>query len=491
MSEKVTSGNLKSISDLALYKLELGNDDPNSYGKMDKLTMKLPKGLTNGMLFKDIIKIAWPSLIELLLTQLASMVDQMMVGGIGPWAIASVGLVMQPKMLLSTLFMSMNVGATAMVARYKGAGDHERANTILRQALMLTTLIAAVLSVVGYVFAEDLIKFMGGKGLELAVLNGSATYFKIQMIGFIPFAMTMTFTATLRGVGHSRVTMVYNTISNLVNIVFNYLLINGKFGFPRMEVAGASLATILGQFIAFILAMRQVTSGKHYLHMEIKKGFKPVKEELAKIFKIGFPALIEQGVMRVGMITYYRIVAGLGTFALATHTACMSILGFSFMLGQAVSVSSTSLVGQSLGRKRPDVAQAYSSRSSQLGLMAASILGIIILFTNDWLMALYSKEPEVIKNGAFILTIIAFLQPFQSMQFVLAGSLRGAGDTKATAVISFITVTILRPLLAWVAVYKLNMGLTGAWLALVGDQLVRSAFIYFRYREGKWKRLII
>lgn len=491
MSEKVTAGNYKANSDLALYKLELGNDDPDSYGRMDKLTMKLPAGLTNGLLFKDIIKIAWPSLVELLLTQLASMVDQMMVGGIGPWAIASVGLIMQPKMLLSTLFMSMNVGATAMVARYKGAGEHEKANTVLRQALMLTTVIAVVLSAVGYVFAEDMMRFMGGKELELAVLSGSTTYFKIQMLGFVPFAMTMTFTAVLRGVGNSRVTMVYNTISNVVNIVFNYLLINGKYGFPRMEVAGASLATILGQFVAFALAMRQVASGRHYLYLEIKKGFKPVKEELSKIFKIGFPALVEQGVMRIGMITYYRIVAGLGTFALATHTACMSILGFSFMLGQAISVSSTSLVGQSLGRKRPDVAQAYSSRSSQLGLMAAAVLGAIILLTNEWLMTLYSKEPEVIKNGAFILTIIAFLQPFQAMQFVLAGSLRGAGDTKATAVISFITVTLLRPLLAWVGVYQLNLGLTGAWLALVGDQLVRSAFIYLRYRAGKWKRLII
>ena len=113
------------------------------------------------MLYKDIVKIAWPSVVELTLTQLASMVDLMMVGGLGAWALTSVGLTIQPKFLLMTTFMALNVGATAMVARYKGAGDCKRANLILRQALMITFILSLISSLLGYIFAEEFILFMG------------------------------------------------------------------------------------------------------------------------------------------------------------------------------------------------------------------------------------------------------------------------------------------------------------------------------------------
>jgi len=122
---------------------------------------QLPPKVTSKSLYSDIVKIAWPSVVELTLTQLASMVDLMMVGGLGAWALTSVGLTVQPKFLLMTFFMAMNVGATAMAARYKGAGEQEKANLILRQALVLTLIFSAVSSVIGYVYAEKFILFMG------------------------------------------------------------------------------------------------------------------------------------------------------------------------------------------------------------------------------------------------------------------------------------------------------------------------------------------
>ena len=133
---------------------------------------ELPSEVTNKMLFKDVIKIAGPSFIELTLTQLTSMVDLMMVGQLGAWAITAVGLTTQPKFLLMTLFMAMNVGATAMVARYKGAGNQERANQALRQALMLSIILALSMSILGYVFSEQMIRFMGASD-EISLVNAT------------------------------------------------------------------------------------------------------------------------------------------------------------------------------------------------------------------------------------------------------------------------------------------------------------------------------
>ena len=474
---------------MALDLVEMGNDDQNGHGKQDRVNKHLPPEVHSSMLYNDVVQIAWPSFIELTLTQLASMVDLMMVGSLGPWAITAVGLTMQPKFLLMTMFMAMNVGATALVARYKGQGDPKKANIVLNQAMLLTFTLSIVASIVGYVFAEPMIKFMGASDIES--LAGGTTYLKIQMLGFLPMALTTTITATLRGVGDSKTAMKYNLIGNLVNVVLNYVLIYGHFGFPEMGIAGASLATIIGQGVAFLLAGKVILQKDGYLYLSLKEGFKPQKKYLNSIFKIGIPAMVEQVVMRAGMIIYSKTVASLGTIAFATHQIAMNIMAMSFMSGQAFSVSATSLVGQSLGKKRPDMAQAYSSRTQRIGMIIAMMMGSIFFVFGRQIMGMYSNDMAVINEGAKILRLVALIQPFQSTQFILAGALRGAGDTRTTAIITFITILILRPGLAIIAINFLELGLMGAWFALATDQLIRSFLIVIRYRSGKWKSIKI
>lgn len=454
-----------------------------------RVSRKLPDGVTAKQLYQDVVRIAWPSLVELTLTQLTSMVDLMMVGTLGSVAISAVGLTTQPKFLLMTMFQALNVGATALVARYKGAGRRDKANQILRQALLLTFIASTVASILGYVFAEDMVRFMGSSD-PAAVADGKV-YLQIQMLGFIPFALTTTLTATLRGVGNTRTAMIYNMIANLVNVVGNYVLINGHFGFPRLEVAGASLATIIGQGAAFVMALTVVLRGQNYLHLRLKEGFAPIKEDIKNIFNIGFPAMVEQLLMRTGVVVFVKTVASLGTAAFATHNIAMNIQALSFMSGQAFAVSATSLVGQSLGKKRPDMAQAYANHTRRLGLVVALIVGSVFFFFGRQVVGLYSREAEIMLQGAMVLKLVALTQPFQSSQFILAGALRGAGDTRAIAVITFITVMLVRPGLAILNVNYLGWGLLGAWVALVADQLLRSLLVVLRYRSGKWKTIRI
>jgi len=448
---------------------------------------QLPPKVTSKSLYSDIVKIAWPSVVELTLTQLASMVDLMMVGGLGAWALTSVGLTVQPKFLLMTFFMAMNVGATAMAARYKGAGEQEKANLILRQALVLTLIFSAVSSIIGYVYAEKFILFMGAA--EEKTLQGGTQYFKIQMIGFPFMALTSTITATLRGVGNSRTAMIYNLASNVVNVILNYLLIEGNLGFPRLEVAGASLATIIGQFLAFAFALIYIMRGDQYLHLRFNDGFKPDPHTLKQIVAIGAPAMLEQLLMRAGVIIYVRTIAGLGTVAYAVHQVCMNIQAMSFMNGQGFAVSATSLTGQSLGKNRPDMAHAYVHRTRRLGMSVSILLGIIFIFWGGKIVSLYNDDPAIVSQGARIMMFVGFTQPLQSSQFILAGSLRGAGDTRATAIITFITVLLIRPFLAMYLINAWNMGLDGAWFAFIVDQTIRSALVLIRYNSGKWKTI--
>ena len=283
-------------------------------------------------------------------------------------------------------------------------------------------------------------------------------------------------------------------IRDRVNVIFNYLLIYGNFGFPRMEVAGASLATVIGQAVAMVLAFASVMGHRNYVHLSIHdfpRGFKPQKEAMFSIFNVGIPAMIEQLVMRTGMIIYSRTVAGLGTVAFATHQVCMNIQALSFMNGQAFAVSATSLMGQSLGKKRPDMAEYYTSRTRRLGMCVSLLIMVSFILFGGTIVGLYNDDPQIVETGAKILMFVALIQPFQSSQFILAGALRGAGDTRATAVITAITVLFVRPGLAILLINLTSLGLYGAWIALVADQLLRSLLVWLRFISGKWKKLRI
>ena len=474
-----------------LDRLPYGDEAVSGDLKVDK---KLPEGVKSRELYQDIIRIAWPSFVELLLTQLASMVDLMMVGSmggaanpqIGTQALAAVGLTTQPKFLLMAAFVSMNTGVTAMIARYKGRGDKEKANQVVRQGLLFTFVVTVILSILGVVFARPMVIFMGST--EEIVTKWATQYLQIQMAGFLTMALTSTITASLRAVGDSKTCMIYNLSANLVNVFFNWIMIYGNLGFPEMGVAGASLATVIGQFVAFIIAATVILRGNGFLKLEMKLGFKPNKAILTDMLGIGLPAMIEQLLMRLGIIIYAKTVASLGTTAYATHQVCMNIQALSFMTGQAFAVSATTLMGQSLGKRRYDMAQAYTSRTRTVGFAFSMILAAIFVFFGGNIVGLYNSDPEIIRIGGHIMLIVALLQPFQGSQFIIAGGLRGAGDTKTTAMITFITVLLVRPITAMMLV-NAGFGLYGAWAALAADQMLRTALVFARYKSGKWKMI--
>lgn len=473
-----------------LDRLPEGTDEPVTNLKVS--ARALPEGVRNQELYSDIIRIAFPSFVELILTQLASMVDLMMVGSIGgkaapelgTMALSAVGLTTQPKFLLMAAFIAMNTGVTAMVARYKGIGDKEKANLVVRQGLFFTFVTTLIISALGIMFSPQMVVLMGGK--EDQVIEWGVIYLRIQLAGFLTMALTSTITASLRGVGDSRTSMYYNLIANIVNVFFNWMLIYGNLGMPEMGVAGASLATVIGQLVAFVISLTVILRGNSFLKLELRKGFRPDGRTLGDLLNIGIPSMIEQLLMRVGLIVFSITVANLGTVAFATHQVCMNIQALSFMTGQAFAVSSTSLTGQCLGKKRTDMAQAYCSRTQRLAIAVGLVLTIVFVFFGGQIVGLYNSSPEVIHMGGRIMFFVAFAQPLQASQFVLAGGLRGAGDTRSTAIIITLTTMLLRPLLAILLVSQ-GMGIYGAWAALICDQILRSLLVYLRYHSGRWK----
>ena len=476
----------------ALDRLPYGSPGgPGETGRVGKA--REPEGVTKRELYRDVILIAMPSLIELVLTQLTSIADQMMVGNLpgyeGIVALTAVGLASQPKFLLMTMIQAMNVGATAVIARFRGRQDREKCNQVFKHAMILNLLMSVVFMAVGLACSEWLISFMGGTGISEEALRLGKEYLDIQLYGFIPLCVTITVTAALRGIGDTKTPMIYNTVANVVNLGFNYVMIYGHFGVPKMGVAGASWATNIGQTVAFVIAMWVSLGKKKYVYLDLRERFVFNRGLMGDVINIGVPSMVEQLLMRAGLIIYTRQVTGLGDTVYATHNVCMSIQSMSFMMGQAFANAATTLMGQSIGKRRYDMSAVYMRRTRDLGIAASFLTAALMVLFNRQIIGMFKNDPQVISMGAPILLLLAASQPFQADQFIVSGGLRGAGDTRFTAVVMAITVLGLRSGLAILLINYAHLGLWGAWIALVIDQCSRTFIMAARYHSGKWKEI--
>ena len=436
-------------------------------------------------LYRQSLSIAWPSTVEGALLSIISSVDTMMVGTLGAAAIASVGLTSQPRMILLICAQALCVGTTALCARRKGANNPEGANSCLAQSLGVVTALGLLMMLMGY-FGADW--FMRLAGANEDTLEMSVAYFRIISLGIPLNCWSLCICAALRAIGHTRITMVSNMIANLVNVCLNYLLINGHFGFPKLGVQGAAIATVIGTVAACCMSIFSLTNHDRFLYFRVVKKIGFDKRSLESLANLGSSTLAEQIFLRIGFLTYSAIVARLGTNAFAAHQVGMNILSISFSFGDGLSVAAVALVGQSLGEKRPDLAKIYGGICQRLGVCFASILCVIFLTCSSPIFRLFSDDAEVLGYGAFLMRMISLIIFMQITQVIYTGCLRGGGDTKFTAFVSLISVAMIRPFSGWLFCYPLNMGLLGAWLGLTVDQLMRLTLSYLRFKSGKWTR---
>ena len=446
--------------------------------------------------YKNAIHIALPSIIEMVLMSLIGSVDTMMVGNeLGPAALSSVGLPTQPRMLLLCMFFALNVGVTAIVARRKGEERQEDANSTLRNAMMLALGLSCVLTALAAVFAEPLLRLAGGDQAETEkIFNDAVDYFRIMSYSLPINALAMCICAAQRGIGKTRITMWVNMASNLINVFFNYCLIGGHLGFPRLEVRGAAIASVIGMGAGFLMALWTVVAGgrfKGYLHLSVHDKWRFDRESMRAIVKVGGNAAIEQIGVRFGFFIYARILFSLGTVMYAANQICMQLLSITFTFGDGLGVAATALVGQNLGRKRPDLSMLYGKVCQRYGMMISAVLGILIIAFRYPLANLFIGNTEnadrVIEYAAGTMLVLAAIQPFQISSVVLSGSLRGAGDNLYVAMIATVCVSVIRPLMTYLAVKVLGLELTGTWIFGLSEILVRVAFFYPRFASGKWK----
>lgn len=427
--------------------------------------------------------LAGPALAELTLTNITQMISLILVGHLGSASIAAVGLSNQPFFFGLAFFFALNVGSTALIARAIGASDKAAANEAARQTIVLNLMLGVAFSIAGVIFARDIIAIMGGEGEALEL---GAAHLRWTSFLFATTSLSLGLSSILRGSGDTVTPMRVNVIGNVVAVLLGYPLIYGLGNFlPGFGVVGAAAATGLARATSALLQAIVLLKGRSRIIIRMR-GYRWRGSVVARILRVGLPASAEQLIMRTGQIIFVRVVAGLGTEVLAAHQIGVNILGLSFMPAMAFGIAATTLVGQALGAEEPDWAVKVGWEARRICMYITAAMAAVLFFGGHWIARLYTADPAVIAATATALKIIAIAQPAQTTQFVLAGALRGAGDTRWPLYTTAAGMWGFRVALAFALASRVGWGLTGAWIGMAVDQSVRSGLIWFRYRSLRW-----
>lgn len=440
-------------------------------------------------LYKKSISIAWPATIEGALISIIGSVDMMMVGTLGSEAIAAVGITTQPRMILLILAQALCVGTTALIARRKGEDNRQAANSVLNQSMYIITVLGILMTLIGYIFAEP---FMSFAGANEDTLEMSTAYFRIISCAFIFNYWSLCLCAGMRAIGKTRITMVTNITANIVNVILNYCLIGGNLGFPKLGIQGAAIATATGSVVSCFISFWFATRPDSYIRFRLKLP-RFDRNTIDGLMKVGSSSIVEAVCLRIGFLMNSKLIAGIGTAELAAYQIVQSSTSLSFTLGDGISTAGATLVGQSLGAKRKDLAMAHVRISRKISVITSIALMIIIFIFKDKIPLLFNREPDIVAGAALSFFVVVFGILPQNGRVVYSGCLRGAGDVKYVAMCSLISVTVLRPIFTYLLCYPLNnafprfqLSMVGPWIAFVLDCFVRDALLSHRVKQGKW-----
>jgi multidrug resistance protein, MATE family len=448
-----------------------------------------PEGLDDDRTIRRMVfGLAWPVIVENLLQTAVGVVDLLMVARLGAAAIAGVGVSVQVLFVIFSAIMAIATGTTVLVSRFTGSEQPEKAAHAVKQSMLMAIALGIFLALAGIPGAKPLVAALGA-GPEVVELGGG--YLQVVFLTAVVLTVTYVLGAALRGAGDSRTPMYVALGINVVNVAASYVLIFGALGFPAMGVVGSAWGSAIGRGAGALVLVALMLRGVRGTKISLRgaSGWAPDPALLWRLLRIGLPSMGEGLSRSVGMLVFSAIVISLGTAVFAAQRITFNVISLSFLPGFGFAMAATALTGQALGAGKPDRARRATWLSVRSAVTWMGSMGLLFIVAAPWFVRVFTSDPEIVEIGADALRVMAIGQPAVAISFVLAGGLRGAGDTRFPMVNTTVGMWLIRLPLAWFFVAKLGWGLPGAYGAFVIGPVVESIAAYLRYRAGKWQQI--
>ena len=424
------------------------------------------------------VMLAAPAILAQFSSVMMQYIDTAMVGRLGANPSASIGLVATSTWIFSGFTMAIASGFSVQVAHFCGAGDFYNARKVLRQGLTSCLGLSLLFGLLGLGISPFLPHWLGG-GQEIT--QDASNYFGIYS-AFLPLAAVgYAANVMLQASGNMKVPSILYISMCALDVVFNYVFIYGL----GMGVPGAALGTGLAELLTTIVSLWYVLTQSKELKIKGEKGsFKPSRVVLNNAFGITGPMWLQNLIMRGAHVMSTVIVVPLGPIGIAANAFAITAESFCYMPGYGLEEAATTLVGQSLGARRKDIARRFASITIWMGAIIMSLLAVVMFLFSTELMQLLSSDPDVVALGAKVLKIEAFAETFYAVSIVAYGACVGAGDTMIPTVFNFAGMWVIRIGLA--VFLTPRFGLVGYWIAMCLDLNVRGILFLIYIRRGRW-----
>ncbi len=433
-----------------------------------------------------ILRLAWPAVLGNLGYSTVGLVDIKIVGSLGASAVAAVTTGQRIFWVLQAVLMAITAGTTAMVARAWGAGDREEAERVTQASAVVCSLLAVALTVPAFVFAEPLSRIFD---LDPVAMADAARFIRVLSLFNLVFALSMVVGSAIRAAGDTLTPLWIGLVTNVVNVVLVYGLVYGRFGLPALGVTGAALASGIAFAVGTLITLALWAGGGLRLRYRRRPDVLTARR-VRQLFRIGYPAGLEQAAMQLGFIIFLWVVSLYGTAPYAAYGIGVQILSFSFVVGFGFTIAASTHVGQLLGARDPDAAAASGWRAVGLAIGAMVVLGGAIIAFAEPIARFMIEDPEVIRLTVVFIYILGAMQPLMAIDFTLGGALRGAGDTRFPFITTLTGLVVVRG--AFAACFAW-LGLPVEWVfgALVFDYVVKATLLAWRFRSGRWQQIEI
>ena len=425
---------------------------------------------------KNYLRIGLPAALEGVLIIFLSNADIVMVGTLGTGAIAAVSIFTQPRMMLLTVARSVAAAVTILIAERFGQDRHDTYGDVLKKTMVLVAVVLGLAHVAFFFHLDGILLWMGAQEdyLPDAMIYGLWTLPAV----FIT-SITNLMQAVMFGRGESMSVLSINIQGNVVNVVLNALLIFGLGPFPALGVLGAALGTIGGSLWSLSLTVRTLREWGIFR----QGNYRLTRAYLHEFLGVFGGIFSEQGFERIGMVLYTRMVAELGTAAYAVHSIAMNFCDFYYNFCNGMGKASTVLAGHNRDAEKREQWRHCLWTGMRWSLIFSTIAFLLTYVFRAEIFGVYSSDPDLLPLGSLIIAYVAAVSFPEAYQMVCAGILRASGKTTQVAAYSFVSITFLRPIVTYVFLHKMQMGLEGAWLSLALDQTIRALCATFLLRR--------
>ncbi|HSW56507.1 MAG TPA: MATE family efflux transporter [Ignavibacteriaceae bacterium] len=435
--------------------------------------------------YKKILQVALPAIAGLSTQMVVSLVDTAMVGRIddATYALAAMGIGVLATWALISFFSSLATGIHVVVARKFGEGDYISCGVTLNNSLLLAVLIGAVVAMVGVFFSYPIAHLFA---TDETVGNYASEYLYYRFMGIPFFLISVSFRGFFFGISKTKIFMFSGVITNLLNIIFNYIFIYGEFGFPKMGLAGAGLGSTLATmfdgffYIVIIMLPSYRKRFQNLKHLSLNKNI------ISAILKISLPVSFQNVFILIGFLSFVSITGIIGTLEQAATQAIISTLFISFLPCFGFGIAVQTLVGNNLGAKKFLLAKIYGFETAKIATIYTIILGFIFIIIPQYVLLIITNDQTIIDTAVPSLRVAGFAQIFYGIGVVLANGLQAAGRSFYVMKSEVITnILIFVPLAYFLGVY-LELGLTWAWMALPVYIILYSLIIYLKFNSVDW-----